>query len=75
MAPNYHAGRLMFRKPLTVFGVLFSFLLPPLGFLFDLIGLLRDKRNGARYGGWIFLMVVSIIMTPLIILVLFYGVE
>ena len=73
--PNYYGARLMRRKPLTYFGILFSFLLPPLGFLLDLIGLLRDKHNGLRFIGWIFLMIVSIVMSILFVVIFANGIE
>lgn len=71
MQPNYFAVRTATRKPLVFFGILFSFLLPPVGFLFDLIGLFLSLHKGIKIIGWIFLMIISVVMTIFLAILLF----
>ena len=70
---NYIGFRAVVNKPLSVFGTIFSFFIPPLGFLLAMIGFSRDKKYGNSYSGWIVLMVISVLMTGALIAIFITG--
>lgn len=70
---NYIGARVVVNKPLSVFGTIFSFFIPPLGFLLAMIGFKRDKKYGNSYFGWIVLMVISVLMTGVWIAIFITG--
>ncbi len=47
--------------PYALFCTLFSFILPPIGFLMAFHGYRKDKAMGERYFGWIVLMTISVL--------------
>ena len=69
MNPNQ---RMMMRimGPYAFFATMFSFILPPIGFLMAYSGYRKDKAANERYGGWIFLMVISVLSSVIIIVLL-----
>ena len=76
MNPNQ---RMMMRimGPYAFFATMFSFILPPIGFLMAYSDYRKDKAANERYGGWIFLMTISvlssIVMIVGLIMLITYG--
>lgn len=54
--------------PYALFSTIFSFLLPPIGFLMAFHGYRKDKANGERYFGWIVLMTISVLASIVMII-------
>ena len=52
----------------SVFATIFSFFLPPIGFLMAFFGFWEDRKNNESVVGWTFLMVISVLMTVLYII-------
>ena len=65
MNPNQ---RMMMRimGPYAFFATMFSFIIPPIGFLMAYSGYRKDKAANERYGGWIFLMAISVLSSIII---------
>ena len=61
----------------AMFATLFSFVLPPIGFLMAFKGYWRDRQIGERYVGWIVLMVLatysSLVITIGLIMMIVYS--
>ena len=53
--------------PYAWFATLFSFILPPIGFLMAYYGYIKDKERKERYFGWIVLMAISVLALIFII--------
>lgn len=68
------SSRFMFHVfgPYATFATLFSFVLPPIGFLMAFKGYWRDKHLGERYVGWIVLMVISTFSSLVMTIGLFF---
>ena len=69
MNPNQ---RMMMRimGPYAFFATIFSFILPPIGFLMAYSGYRKDKAANERYGGWIFLLAISVLSSVMIIVLI-----
>ena len=67
-------SRLMFHiiGPYTIFSIVFSFFLPPIGFLMAFHGYRVDKIVGERTVGWIILMSISVCMTILFTIMIIF---
>ena len=56
--------------PYAWFATLFSFILPPIGFLMAYHRYRIDKQLKERYVGWIFLMAISVLSSIFIIAII-----
>lgn len=65
--------RLLFSHPYAVFCTIFSFLLPPIGFLMAFHGYRKDKEIGDSYVGWVVLMIISSLATIVLIIILIFS--